>query len=352
MQFLKNFRSKTTVENQKPVDNQAETFDLTWAKTLHLFQIISGVGEISFRLTHPKTGKPLKPHEGLNATFAEWKQIQSRWDQERYLFSFMLSGLGKSMNAWQVANILTAARQPDKALQLLQENPQPITDTKDYVPHCCSFANAYVGLQEANLALEWARKAFNAAPTNSSIRALYADALRLTGECEEPEEIYAELIKSARLTGQDDNEQITTMFLRLLARDTGKIASPVLAIQLADMMIDKTQADEFWKLGEAEFYASPYFRMHHAYHMLNSGQTERALAKLVALVQEMPWLREASLNLDILLKQIDPSAKKFMPEFQNQLRQRISEKGWTTEGMHPLQVDVKGIGTQTTSVPP
>lgn len=292
----------------------------------------------------------MQPHEGLNATFAEWKQIQSTWDQERYLLSFMLSGFGKSMNVWQVANILTAVRQPDKALQLLEENPQPVTDAKDYISHYCSFAKAHIGLQQANLALEWAKKAFNADPTNPRIRTLYADALRLTGECDESEQIYAELIKSAKQTTVGDNESMTSMFMSLFARDTGA-ASPILAVQLVEMMTDKTQADEFWKLGEAEFYASPYFRMHHAYHMLKSGQTERALAKLVALVQEMPWLREANLNLNILLKQIDPNVDKFMPEFQTQLRQRISEKGWTTDDMHPIQVDLKGFGTQATSAP-
>ncbi len=348
--FKKRFGGQNEVKNNKLVDSKAEEFDQVWTKTLQLFEIISGLDKINFRLTHPRTGKPLKPHEGLNVTFKEWKQIQSSWDQRQYLFKFMLEGVGRSMKAWQIANIFTAMRGPNKALELLQENPQPSDEAEDYVAHCCAFTKAYLGLHQPILALEWAKKALLADSTNQRIKTLYADALRLTGECDDSEKIYTEQLQLAKQSS-DANESIATMFATLFARDTGAISSPVLAIQLLEVMTDKNQADEFWRLSEAEFYDSPYFRMHHAYNLLKAGHTERTLAKLVALVQEMPWLREASLNLDILLKQIDPGGDKFMPEFQTQLRQKIRDENWTTEGMYVLNVDVKGNSAQPTSNP-
>ncbi len=30
---------------------------------------------------------------------------------------------------------------------------------------------------------------------------------------------------------------------------------------------DLDKAEESWRLAETEFYASPFFRMHHAYHL-------------------------------------------------------------------------------------
>ncbi len=50
--------------------------------------------------------------------------------------------------------------------------------------------------------------------------------------------------------------------------------------------------------------------MQHAYHLANSNALQHSFAKLIALVQEMPWLREASLNLINFFEHFDPSGKK------------------------------------------
>ncbi|MBC8099758.1 MAG: hypothetical protein H7Y11_09975 [Armatimonadetes bacterium] len=61
---------------------------------------------------------------------------------------------------------------------------------------------------------------------------------------------------------------------------------------------------------------------------------------MVALVQEMPWLREANLNLEIFFRHLDPSGTNLMPEFQRELRKRISEHGWTTDGMAEIGINL------------
>ena len=76
--------------------------------------------------------------------------------------------------------------------------------------------------------------------------------------------------------------------------------------------------------------------MHHAYHLADKGAMDRGFAKLLALVKEMPWLREPSLNLIQFFDKLDPTGQKIMPEFQAHLRQTIEKNGWTIEGMNKM----------------
>ncbi len=349
MQFFKGLIRASTPQPTAEPDARALEFDETWVKTLRVFEKMVGLGTIRINLTHPRTKGPLKPHEGLNATFAEWKKIQSPWDQRVFIFDFLMNDMGfrKAMKVWQIANALTAMRGPDKALKLLQDNPQPETTSEDYAAHCAAFARAFFGLQQPVTALEWAKKAFE--HDSAAYKLIYADGLYLTGECDAADHLYTELMGESK--SDETDETIPNMFAKLFARDTGVVPSPVVALSIAEKLANPDQAAEFWQFAEADYYDSSFFRMHHAYHLLKAGQTERALAKLVALVQEMPWLREPSINLDILFKQLDPTGSKFMPEFQAQLRQRIQENGWTTEGMNLMQVDLKASGSGTTSAP-
>jgi hypothetical protein len=101
---------------------------------------------------------------------------------------------------------------------------------------------------------------------------------------------------------------------------------------------DPEQAAQFWNLAEAEFYDSPHFRMQHAYRLLATGLTREAFAKLAALVGEMPWLREAQMNLLRLYEHLDPEGGKLMPELRRQVELKIREEGWTTDGMHVIEV--------------
>ena len=72
--------------------------------------------------------------------------------------------------------------------------------------------------------------------------------------------------------------------------------------------------------------------------MVASGQTREAFAKLAALVGEMPWLREAQINLLQLFKHFDPTGDTLMRELRRQIEARIQEEGWTTEGMQLIEI--------------
>ena len=135
-----------------------------------------------------------------------------------------------------------------------------------------------------------------------------------------------------------ENNSISQMFSDLFARETGVVHSPIFAMTIGKSLSDPTQAEEFWNLAEAEFYHSPYFRMHHAYHLTNEGKAEQGFAKLIALVQEMPWLREVNLNLIQYFERFNAAlGKNIMPELEAEIRQRIQEKGWTIVGMTKIK---------------
>ena len=71
------------------------------------------------------------------------------------------------------------------------------------------------------------------------------------------------------------------------------------------------------------------------------GKNPFGFAKLLALVKEMPWLREASLNLAQYFKTLDPDGHS-MPEFQEKLQDIIHKNGWTTGGMTKMTLGETG----------
>ena len=131
---------------------------------------------------------------------------------------------------------------------------------------------------------------------------------------------------------------VDAMFSNLFARETGVLCSPVFAIELGGRLRDSGQAEEFWGRAELEFYDGPYFRMHHAYHLIRTGKVRHAFAKLAALVQEMPWLREASINLLRLFEHLDPAGDKLVPDLRERVRETVRKNGWTPEGMHVMDI--------------
>ena len=116
------------------------------------------------------------------------------------------------------------------------------------------------------------------------------------------------------------------------------VCSPVMAFQIGQSLSDPRQAAEFWGLAETEFYDSPHFRMMHAYYLAEQGDRERFFAKLAALVMDMPWVKEANLNLLEFMKQVDPSGQNVLPELRAEIEERIQENGWTLQGMHRMEL--------------
>lgn len=318
-------------------DSLAQEFDAEWPRAVKRFEKTTGMGELKLSLRHPQTQEVMTPHEGLGATFNDWKQADAPYNKRRVLSHLLVEMIGGAMNAWQAANFFTSDSRPLEALAILEEEP-PDPDSEDYAAHCVAYARTLLSMIRYPEALEWARKAAEAAPADPQMMMVLADAMHLNRQCEEAHNIYTHLMAKAPQSEAGGPDAVDEMFRNLFARDTGVVSSPVLALDLPQQLSNPVQAARFWELAETEFYYSPYFRMHHAYHLAQIGETEHSFAKLIGLVQEMDWVKEANLNLANHFTQFDPPGTNIMPEFQAELRQRIRENGWTTEGMNRIEI--------------
>ena len=340
MSFLKNLFGKGA-GGDADADPLAPRFDEEWHRAVRRFAVVTGYGvdRFVFNLRHPETREIMPPHLGIAPYFDEWKQIVSPWDRIDLFFRVILDTLGvDGLHIWAVANVFTACRRPQQALEALQSAELTEAGSDYYARHCGAYARALIPLNHPQKALEWAQTAAAAAPDDARLRLLLADALRFNGRGEEATAIYCALMATAEPSPDEVPDPIADLFERLFALETGAVPSPFFALDIVGSLEDPDQAAQFWKLGEAEFYDSPHFRMQHAYYLTASGRTQEAFAKLAALVSEMPWLREAQINLLQLFKHLDPEEDKLMPDLRRQVEQKIQEEGWTTDGMRLIEI--------------
>jgi len=310
--------------------SQKNHFDTNWQKNITRFRILVGLKSLSINLKHPQTSKPAKPHEALPEVFTQWQQIQTPWDQQRLIFETIYELIGQHLKPWQFANFLNLNRQPIEAIDLLHETINSDLEPENYTQSCASLAQTLFNLTYYEDTLDWAKRAYNSDPNNLRFQITLADCFLLNNMDEEAVTIYQYLMNKSDTT---EDDSISKIFSDLFARETGVVPSPVWAVEFAKQLKNTKQAAEFWRLGESEFYDNHYFRAHHAYYLADIGELERSFAKLTALVQEMHWLKEASLNLLRYFEYFNSNGNKIMPEFQAQLQQQIKEKNWTTEGM-------------------
>jgi len=339
MSFLKNLFGASGAADGSD-DPLAPRFDAEFHRAVRRFGVVTGYGDsFTLNLRNPETHEPMAPHLGITPYFEAWKQIRSPWDRIELFFRYFLESRGaEQFHAWAVANVLTAIRLPNEALEMLQKADLPQPDSQYHALHCGAFARALIPLNRSQEALTWAQGAAAADPEDARLRLLLADALRCDGQCEEASALYSGLMAAAEPAPAEAPDPIADVFSRLFALETGAVSSPFFALDIVGSLQDPEQAAQFWKLAEAEFYDSPHFRMQHAYHLVAAGQTREAFAKLAALVGEMPWLREAQINLLQLFKHFDPEGGTLKPELRRQVEARIRQEGWTTEGMQMIEI--------------
>lgn len=318
-------------------NSNQKLFDAEWHLYVAKFKHIVGFKSLSLNLKHPKTQKSAAPHECIPEVYQEWQNIKSSWDRQSLLFSVIYDLVGEYMKPWQLANYLVADRNPVEAFEIVQEASSGSLGD-DYPQHCAALAKSLIALTYYEESLKWAKKACEAEPKNSQFKIILADAYFLDGNHSEANKIYESRIS---LIPPSDSDSISDMFSVTFTFDTGVLPSPIFAIRLGKQLSDSKQSDEFWKLAETEFYYSHYFRLHHAYYLTSQGKKQECLAKLITLVQEMPWLEEASLSLNNLFECFNQAGNKFMPEFQEQLSRKIQDCGWIGEKMFVLNVSNK-----------
>jgi tetratricopeptide (TPR) repeat protein len=313
---------------------EKDYFDKEWDAAIIRFSVQIGFTSLNITLQHPITRKPTQPHIAIPDTFNQWKKIKSLWDRRSLLFDVISDLVGQQMKNWQIANYLTVQRVPLEALDIILEDMNDLQKKpqgdfgEDYIPYCLAVAKTLISLTQYQEALKWVQKAFHADPNSSQVELLLADVYFLSGHCDQANAIYQKHWSIARKYAA---EPVVKIFSEVLSCEYGTSSSPVFAIQLGKNFSDSLESEEYWQLTEAEFYSSPYFRAHHAYHLANQGKLHQSFAKLLALVQEMPWLKEASLNLLRHFEHLDPSGNQLMPETRTKLLATIESNGWMTE---------------------
>jgi tetratricopeptide (TPR) repeat protein len=329
---MKNFKK---IAHNQSRDKNHEIFDKEWNKTVNLFGVITGTKSFSINLKHPVTKQPCNPHESLKETFKSWEEVQTKYDSRSMILEAVYDLVGQYLKPWQIANYLTTNRKPLEAFETLQEASYSNLG-EEYSQHYAALSKSLCSLTYHKESLIWAEKAYQSESSNPHFQIILADAYFLSGQTEEASKIYQSRIS---LVTPSDSDSISEMFLETFSIEKGVLPSPVFAIQLGQQLSDPKQSAEFWTLAEAEFYYSPYFRSHHAYYLASKGQINECLAKLIALVQEMPWLQEASLNLKYILDYFNQRGNRIMPDFQVSLSKIIVERDWKPyDGMFVLQI--------------
>lgn len=331
------FRKLFGRQEQAPADpevDQAEPFDADWHQTVARFSLITGQAPLDLKLFDPQTKEPIAPYTALAETFDHWQQITTPYDRRRLLLERIYDMVWRSMSPCHTANHLVAIRRPDAALGALEEAGIPEPEDADYAACSAALARALTGMTRYKEALAWAQEAVATAPDDYRFQTVLADAFHLNGDPDEAHALYSRLM-TASSNASSANIPVSELFAQLFALETGCVPSPVFALELGCNLTDPTEAEEFWRLAETEFYDSPYFREQLAYHLARTGDRERSFVKLMALVKEMPWLREASLNLEEYFLVFDPTGAQILPEFQTSLRRTILENGWLTDERMP-----------------
>lgn len=334
--FKKIFGQKT--QTPEPDSRLEQQFDAEWLAAIRRYGILTGVGNINIVLKHPQTQEIMAPHAGLNQTFREWQEQPTFHARRMFLFSEIVKSGGGISTVWHAANYLVATGEGERALEALEEEAPPEEGAGDYAPHCDSYARAYLAMTMPEKAIEWARRAVAVEPEEPRFQIDLADALHLSGDGEEAHTIYERMMATAPASQAGPEDAIQEMFANMFSQETGVLPSPVMAFQFGQALSDPQQWTEFWTLAEDEFYDSPYFRLMHAYHLAEQGDRERFFAKLAGLVIDMPWVKEANLNLIGYIEQIDPTGKNILPELQAEVRERIQANGWNDKGMHVREI--------------
>jgi tetratricopeptide (TPR) repeat protein len=309
-------------------------FNVEWKESVANFKSIVSFKSLNIDLKHPITNQAMTAHEQIPDIYQQWLEIKSPWDRQSLLFSVIYDLVGEYMKPWQIANYLTADRNPLEAFTILQEASSDNLD-EDYPPHCAALSKSLCSLTYYKESLKWAERAYEVEQNNPQFETILADAYFLNDYKDEASQIYQSRIS---LMPPSLSDSISEMFLVTFSIKQGVIPSPVFAFQFGQLLSNPKQSDEFWKLAESEFYYSPYFRSNHAYYLASKGQIRECLAKLIALVQEMPWLQEASLNLMYIFEYFNQGGERIMPDFQRSLSEKILNRGWTNDGMFILQI--------------
>lgn len=275
---------------------------------------------ISMDLKHPETQKPMMFSDSFPQEFKEWCEIQSSYDKKSVVFKALDTYFWNSLPLWKVLDRLIEDRRIDQALDIVKDYNPPENEKDDYY---LTVAKLFIIKKEYDKAEHFLKKISK--QDNKKINLMYVDFYYDTNNHKDLHRIGDRLSKSIKYNPSKD---INKIFDELFSKVKGGFRSVYLAVIFGKSLTEIKSRKRFWELAEEEFYWSPTFRKEHAYVLIKEGEALKAFAKLLALVKEMPWDKEAALNSMEFMKSLS-----FEGEEKIWLENLIKENNWTTEGM-------------------
>lgn len=279
---------------------------------------------ISMDLKHPETQKPLMFADSFPEEFIEWCEIKSLYDKKSIVFKVLDTYFWNSLPLWKVLDRLIEDRRIEQSSDIIENYNNPPEDEKDN--YYFVLAKYYLIKKEYDKVKEYLDKIDTKNINNKKLNLMYIDFYYETNNHTELHKISDRFSKSIK---PEPSKNIDDIFEKLFSKVKGEYRSVYLAVIFGKSLPEGKVNNRFWELAEEEFYWSPTFRKEHAYVLIKKGDTVKAFAKLLALVKEMPWDKEAALNSMSIM-----NALNLEGEEKIWLQNLIKDNKWTTNSMY------------------
>jgi hypothetical protein len=310
----KMMNSNQPASSKKP----EEEFEKEVLESLQRYYFTPGL-DIRMNLTGAD-GALYKYHEALDHTFAEWKNVQSKWDRMHVLFNLWDLSDFKKLEKWQIIQRYNNDRLPVKSLEYQTKNIKE-EDFRD-VRILVALAKMNRLLSKFSKARSIIDFAYKNMPGNAKVQVEYANILHLSGN-EKEKELAHQLINSILEEKIKQSTATTIGLLNFFYFSPGYLDSSVFA---ASFLSNGEAAIIEWDKMAEEYYYCPVFRYEHAVKLSKTGDSLRALAKLNSLADEFPWYKQGvATTIDIISQlRIQTGKPAFMEEEMKKLKHYLA----------------------------
>jgi hypothetical protein len=316
--FLQNlFKGKNT-EKKETADD--------WAKNRFEAEVQDVVkryrhDNLPLSLKDQSSGKPVLFAEFYPDDYNEWLKVKSLNDRRKLIYGFLDKLLWDKVSLWEKAERLIEAREALKAKELFKESPE-----EDLAMYYATYAKLSIVLHEYDQAIIHIMKGLEKFPDSKFLKIQMADYYYSVADSEKYDEVMKDLLAGLE---QNESSDMNIIFDDIFSYHYGKIRSVSFAVNLGFSLADPDQAKIFWDRAESEFYFHPVFRLDHARYILENRDKETnldtaiAMVKYYALLQEMPWQKEAAVNTLALMESLGIKDEKY-----NFVKDLIDKNGW------------------------
>lgn len=313
-----------TTQEERPFSDK-DWFETAVLGTIPRYFSNPGMEIKKFRAMGPDGNTSMLWADAHPKEFNQWLQIKSGADRRGIIYKLLDEYLWDKLSNWQKMERFNDDRYPGKALQLANN----LESDKDHgdVDFWNALARTNVILNRYKEAEECCQRAM--ALDSSSIRTkrIYADTLHCMGQHKEAHALYEEILHLKMPKG----EHITIDLEDLLGFNGDILNSPIYAFSW--LKSDERVGEDMWEWATYEFFYSPQFRCEHAYLLVQRGEHMKALAKLVSLADEMPWVKEAVVNVVSMFDQLGINSPEMLAKKQ-QYEQIMQQNNWSAADMH------------------